>query len=141
MLDRRAGAGEMRTGFFCLPRILFVACTHNHPSGGPLGYSDMDTALHFGAKELRAVGPEQTHILELSKLPTESRNAALASLAEIRTQANVDFKAAHPDFNTYAPADKLRISSNVLVSMVQQLAQRYPNQIRYTVVPTYPGSH
>jgi len=110
--------------------------THNHPSGGPLGFSDIDTALRYGAAEFRAVGPEQTRVLDLTGLPTESRGSAVTALAQIKNSLYTEFKAAHPNFENYSAAEKFQVSSQILESMVQQLAERFPNQIRHTVIPT-----
>jgi hypothetical protein len=132
VLERTGG----RPGQELLEAMRGNTVTHNHPSGGPLGYDDMTTAIAYGAREFRAVGPENTRVLDLSQLPGDSRRSALTTLGEIRASEQAAFLQAHPNYQSYSAAQRFSLSSQVLENMAQQFASRLPEQVRYYVVPS-----
>lgn len=109
--------------------------THNHPSGGPLGYDDLSTAIFYGASEMRAASTNGTRVLDLSRLPDESRLSALNTLREIRSSEQAAFLEAYPGYREFSAAERFKLSSQVLDNIVQRFADRLPDQVRYTVEP------
>ncbi len=110
--------------------------THNHPSGGPLGYDDLTTAIRFGAAEVRAVSPEITHVADLSRLSLDARNNAGNVLSNIAKEHSDAFKIAHPDYKSYALDYRTSLSERVLESIVKQFAGKFPDQVKFFNIPT-----
>jgi hypothetical protein len=110
--------------------------THNHPSGGPLGFDDIRTAIGSGAREFRATGPETTRVLDLSQLPPESRNNAMYALNEIRSSEQAGLIQAHPEFLNYSEAQRLPLSVQVLENIARRLEAMFPSYIKFYSVPT-----
>lgn len=114
--------------------------THNHPSGSSLGFEDVATALASGARQVRAVGAENTYVLDIN-LPATSvestarvNSATDVTMAQRATQQGVISETA--GFFDLPKTDRIAAFSNALNGYWTNLSARCPDYFKFTVAPT-----